>query len=98
MAKVREINREGKLIGYTFYCPGCQHNHAIYTNYDGHPKWDFNGDIQKPKFNPSLLVTVRNHSDPKKRRCHSFIRDGKIQFLSDCTHNLADRTINMVDI
>lgn len=25
--------------------------------------------------------------------CHSFIRDGQIQFLSDCTHALAGQTV-----
>lgn len=30
--------------------------------------------------------------------CHSFIRDGKIMFLNDCTHALAGKTIDMVPI
>ena len=25
----------------------------------------------------------------KCERCHSFVREGQIQFLTDCTHNLA---------
>ena len=25
--------------------------------------------------------------------CHSFVRDGQIQFLSDCTHGLAGQTV-----
>lgn len=25
--------------------------------------------------------------------CHSFVRDGQIQFLSDCTHELAGQTV-----
>lgn len=28
-------------------------------------------------------------------RCHSFVRDGKIQYLSDCTHELAGQTVDM---
>jgi len=27
--------------------------------------------------------------------CHSYIRDGQIQFLSDCTHELANKTVPM---
>ena len=27
------------------------------------------------------------------RRCHSFVRDGQIQFLGDCTHALAGKTV-----
>lgn len=27
--------------------------------------------------------------------CHSFVRDGQIEFLSDCTHELAGKTVPM---
>lgn len=30
--------------------------------------------------------------------CHSFITDGKIQYLSDCTHELAGKTIEMESV
>jgi len=33
-----------------------------------------------------------------ERICHSFITDGKIQFLSDCTHHLAGQTVDLNDI
>jgi hypothetical protein len=29
--------------------------------------------------------------------CHSFVTDGKIQFLSDCTHALAGQTVALPD-
>lgn len=29
----------------------------------------------------------------KCHRCHSFVRDGQIQFLGDCTHALAGKTV-----
>lgn len=28
-------------------------------------------------------------------RCHSFVRDGRIQFLDDCTHALAGQTVDL---
>ena len=28
-----------------------------------------------------------------EERCHSFVRDGQIQFLADCTHALAGKTV-----
>jgi hypothetical protein len=34
---------------------------------------------------------------PVKHICHTFIKAGKIQFLSDCTHHLAGQTVDMVD-
>ena len=30
-------------------------------------------------------------------RCHSFVNDGKIQFLADCTHALAGKTVDLKD-
>jgi hypothetical protein len=30
--------------------------------------------------------------------CHSFIRDGKIQFLGDCTHAFAGQTLELPEI
>lgn len=27
--------------------------------------------------------------------CHSFVRDGRIQFLGDCTHALAGQTVDL---
>lgn len=31
-------------------------------------------------------------------RCHSFIKDGTIQFLNDCAHKLANQTVPLSDI
>lgn len=40
--------------------------HCVYTkDYQGdHPKWDFNGDMDKPTFSPSLLVNFDNWDPP----------------------------------
>jgi hypothetical protein len=29
------------------------------------------------------------------RVCHSFVVDGRIQFLGDCTHHLAGQTVDL---
>jgi len=72
---------------YFFYCPGCKMHHA--PNHT----WEFNGDLVKPTFSPSILV---NGSHPDKR-CHSFVRNGSIEYLSDCFHTLAGKTIELPD-
>ncbi|MEO8484168.1 MAG: DUF6527 family protein [Acidobacteriota bacterium] len=39
--------------------------------------------------------------DPAKFRCtccHSFVRDGRIEYLSDCAHALAGQTVDLVPI
>lgn len=30
--------------------------------------------------------------------CHTFVTDGRIQYLSDCTHHLAGQTIDMPEL
>lgn len=32
------------------------------------------------------------------RICHSFIRDGKIEFLNDCTHHLKGQTVDLPEL
>lgn len=69
--------------------------------------WGWNGDLIRPTFTPSILVrgTVPITDEERDRImagepfepapvvCHSFVRDGKIEFLSDCTHKLAGQTV-----
>lgn len=73
---------------YVFYCPGCKCGHSFDVRTDGkRPAWTFDGNMERPTFSPSLLYP--------DRRCHLFLRDGMIEFLSDCTHELAGRTVPM---
>lgn len=74
-----------------YWCPGCNSNHRI-TN----PPWTWNGDFEKPTFSPSILVNAGSET-PGVPVCHHFVRDGKIEYLSDCTHAMAGRTVEMED-
>lgn len=73
---------------YVFHCPGCKNAHPFHV-----PRWTWNGSMDQPTFSPSLLC---NQHD-EKSRCHSFVRDGKIEFLSDCHHELAGKTVEIPD-
>lgn len=75
--------------GYAFWCPGCEHGHLVYTKHS-QLRWQFNGDLQKPTFEPSIKNTY-----PDGRICHLFIRNGEIQYCKDSTHHLAGKTIKM---
>ena len=59
------------------------------------PRWGFNGNVDAPTFTPSVLVRYSWSDGP--RVCHSFVTDGRIQFLGDCTHNLAGQTVDLPD-
>lgn len=88
--------------GYTlFRCPACGTAHALAVK--GPQAWGWNGDGDRPTFTPSVLVTHEAKPGASEefkewrteRRCHSFITDGRIQFLSDCTHELAGQTVDL---
>lgn len=74
---------------HAFYCPGCE----FYHRYDS--RWTFNGNLDKPSFTPSLLNHYPGVTD--RQRCHMYVTDGKMIFLSDCTHDLAGHTVEMED-
>jgi hypothetical protein len=93
--KVAEAEHKGGGKSYLFRCPGCQENHAFYVGQPGLPSWDYNSNEEKPTFSPSLLV--RYDGADKQYVCHSFVRDGMIQFLGDCTHELANQTVEIPD-
>ena len=108
MAKLYRIEdwRNG-LANVYFNCPGCNCSHGVWTeewikDHDGNgkpiygPKWGFNNDIDKPTFSPSILI--QSHHAGIKEVCHSFITDGMIQFLGDCTHELAGKTVELPDV
>jgi hypothetical protein len=107
---------------YMIFCPGCKCGHGLRVGQSDGPNWKFNGSMERPTFEPSLLIQGRDFTAkgraeyeawaaagyprpdglPKKFEsmdtvCHSFILDGKIQFLSDCTHELRGRTVTLED-
>ena len=87
--------------GWLVFCPACQCGHKFDKG-----RWTFNGDTEKPTFSPSMLIRVgpmptvpAGRPDAGKIRvCHSFVREGRIEFLSDCTHPLAGQTLDLPDV
>lgn len=63
----------------------------------GTPNWTWNGDVDKPTLKPSVLTSGGKES-PEMPRCHTWITDGKVRFLDDCTHKLASQTLDLLDI
>ncbi|MDR3496239.1 MAG: DUF6527 family protein [Ancalomicrobiaceae bacterium] len=90
--------------GYVaFFCPGCDEGHMMRIGDGPSPRWSFNGNAEKPTFSPSVLVFLPERIDrngnhhPQKTLCHSFVRDGRIEFLSDSAHGLAGQTVDLPD-
>ena len=104
-SKLRRL--DGGLV--YFFCPGCKTGHQVGIEPPAKLIWGFNGDGDKPTFTPSVLVrgTQRITDDERARIlagemidsrplvCHSFVTDGRIHFLGDCTHELAGQTVDL---
>jgi len=91
-----------------FYCPGCKCSHAIdpkkwtfneetntispsvlVKHVNNHNEWEVDEDgnyvFENGKVKGSKMIT-----------CHIFVKNGQIQYLNDCTHELAGQTVDMV--
>lgn len=92
----------------TYYCQGCKDAHQVKVVAGGYtgPCWRWNGNVDSPTFEPSVLVTYGANPDADeefkewrtKRTCHTFIKNGQVQFLSDCTHEFAGQTLALPEL
>lgn len=90
MAKVKQI-KEGLQVT----CPGCGYH--IYDQ-----RWQFNGNYDKPSFTPSMNIRIGPMPEGHPRQgqidiCHSYVIDGQIRFLDDCTHQFKGQTVDIPD-
>ena len=101
MARVlKEIKDDCLPAGHKrffFHCPGCDEGHCVISG-----RWTWNESLEKPTFNPSILTGFGKDSNGapnySQERCHSYIKDGQIQFLSDCHHNLKGQTVDLPSV
>jgi len=96
MAKIKKVPTSATEHQYLFMCPGCKDLHAF------DDRWEFNQDFEKPTIAPSFLQ--QGYLGPGKEgkavygTCHSFIWNGEIRFLNDCTHDLKGQTVELLEI
>lgn len=96
------VNHHG--VVYTalkFCCPGCASGgpsgyeglHMLPVNSPNinKPSWDFDGNLDAPTLSPSILT--KGYS-----RCHSFLKAGVFEFLSDCDHPLVGQKVPIPDL
>ena len=89
MSAVSKILRRAEGGGrtyMTFWCPGCDMAHQVVVAGPG--AWGWNGNVHRPTFTPSILVHLSVRGAGDDGRCHSFVTDGVIRFLDDCSHQL----------
>lgn len=73
-------------ISYYWWCPGCKEPHIFTTS------WTIE-NLNPLTVSPSILTSI----GASEERCHVFIKNGMIQFLNDCWHELKGQTVPMTD-
>lgn len=63
---------------------------------EGTPNWTWNGSVESPTVKPSVLT--RGGSPDGEHVCHSWINDGRVQFLDDCTHEFKGQTMDLLEV
>lgn len=95
MPKVsRVVDQTDQTVGWMIECPACKSGHLF------DQRWEFNGDVERPTFKGSMLSNGRadavvNETAP---RCHSYVTDGRIEYLADCSHAMAGQTVDLPDV
>jgi hypothetical protein len=90
----------GGVHSVSWFCPGCDCAHAIRVATPGapHPVWSVRGTPEAPIFSPSVLVYF-DAAGGRVTECHCFVGGsqgqcpGSIEFLADCPHALAGKTV-----
>ena len=58
--------------------------------------WSWNGETESVTIKPSVRTSGEDENG--KHVCHSFINDGKVIFLDDCSHELKGQTLDLLDV
>lgn len=94
--KLHEVRDADGNRSWFFRCPGCDAA-GIGGVHRCDERWTWNGSVTAPSFNSSVLARCTWGEERVEHVCHSFVKDGRIQYLSDCTHTLAGQTVDLPD-
>lgn len=89
---------------FIFFCPACRCGHYFTV-----PPWTFNGDMDAPTVEKSILVKgvqpptedevkrimAGEKIEPRPMACHSHVTAGWIEFCADSTHALAGQRVKL---
>lgn len=112
-AQLRHVNDHGhEYDALMFVCPGCEHvgddgvRHGglhmlpVAGDANGRPVWTWDGNLEAPTLSPSIQSERGPGADnlPPPFKCHSYLRAGVFEFLTDSTLELAGQHVPMPDL
>jgi len=69
---------------------------------EGTPNWTWDGSVEFPTLRPSILTRgdcfVGNDGETENPVGHTWINQGRAEFLSDCTHEFAGQTLDLLEV
>jgi len=93
---VKAYTSHGRLV-YACLCPLGEHVipfERASAFYNG-PLWSWNRDLEKPTLAPSIKSSGGRGG---AHVCHHFLRNGRIEFCADSTHEHAGKTVELPDL
>lgn len=79
-----------------YACPACGSHHAIAVQPGPQPGpvWEWNGSLETPTCSPSVRHRWPG-ADGREFQCHYFIKEGRLHYCTDSTHELAGKTLEI---
>lgn len=112
--KLRSTDYGNGRLGVSYWCQGCKRMHGIITDGPGAWGWDRNVDSPtftpsvlttyrsgEPPVTPENFAEYKLNPWPQTKKdnvCHTFITNGMVQFLGDCTHEFVNQTVPLPDL
>jgi len=94
------LDGEKRYSALMFVCPGCESRHEGFglhmlpvNTTEASPAWDWDGNLEAPTISPSIKTEGR-----EGYVCHSFLKAGIFEFLSDCTHEYVNQHVPIPDL
>lgn len=84
------LRRDEGSLAYHHWCPGCGREHPLPDS------WEFDGNLEKPTFNPSFKQTWVWMG--VERTCHYHLHAGVLKFYDDCDHELRNQHVPLPEL
>jgi hypothetical protein len=82
--------------------PGLFPNRILPVQQNSQTGWHWNGSVDAPTVKPSILtrggVAGGGDGEYTEHLCHSYVTDGRVEFLADCTHEFSGQTLDLLEI
>ena len=103
--RITRWHRDDSVASLSAFCPACDFEHSFNVDLDQNglhqehdqPVWTFNGDYDLPTFRASMLAND-GRVDEHHPICHSFLTDGRWEYLNDSTHDMAGQTVEVPEL